>query len=262
MKDQAELTDQELAARVESLGAELKAVQDWSATTAQPGDCEGRHWRDEDPGKGVPTMKLPASDEANRGEFTYCERHYAEGAGERRGRLTELLKLAVGERDFRALMGRITRFSQVADLMKAARVAIRRERKAGHFGYEKHPQFSEEELANGSKVLRLLRKVRPASSQFLDRGVAVTADLYLGGRAVHERQDYGWRTEEMAEPTVSITALDQNERYKAIARVNLTLTEAERFKNLLVECIEHVRIERSIQELERDMDLKEEEPEE
>lgn len=183
-----------------------------------------------------------------------CQKHLGEKREEIQRSLKDSLEklepILKEELEFREKLAKVTRYAQVKDLVEATKAIVRRRRK---YEYGEATGFTEEELKKGEQLLRLLKKIEPKSSQFIDRGVAINEDLFLSGTATAE--EYSSRPD----PKITLTALDHDERYKAIARVYLTLGEAERLRNLLHECLEHVRIKGMIALIEKQMKVKLEE---
>jgi hypothetical protein len=135
--------------------------------------------------------------------------------------------------DFQEKLSKVTRYAQAKELVQAVQAILKRAK--GHYGDP--VKWNADELDKGLMLLRMLNKIRPKSSVFIDKGVAVNSDLFIGARHGQRANYY-----EDSERQIILTVLDQDERYKAIARAPLTIGQAERLRNLLTECIEHVRI--------------------
>jgi hypothetical protein len=190
------------------------------------------------------------SDEQELRRKKLCKKHLTENREEIRKAyqdgLKELEPLLKEETEFHQKLDKVTRFAQIKDLVEAVRAVIQKKRRS----YDEEAKFTDEDLLKGKRLLQFLKKIEPKSSQFIDRGVAINQNLFLSGTA--EAQEYSSR----AENEIVLTSLDKDERYRSIARVHLTLGEAERLRNLLHECIEHVRIKGMISLLEEHMEIK------
>ena len=224
-----------------------KFPEAWQDAPKHEGECD-EGWGDHK-SKAQPVVTFPAF--GNRDEFSYCSEH-SYSYKERRKEILNEAAEAEDELKFRTLMDKITRFSQLKDLVSPIRQLISRQRNLAYDRREQPLMSSDKEKV--LNLLRLLDKIQPTSSQFLDRGVAVNSDLYLAG-TIRERGSYRYEYDSSV-PMVVLTALDQDERYKSIARVRMTIGEAERLRSLLTECIEHVRISKMIYEIETVLKVK------
>jgi hypothetical protein len=221
----------------------------WDSAKAIDGQCEKCDDYEE-----RKVMEIPSEYDSDDEQIHYrklCQKHL----GEKREDIQRSLKDALEglesilkeELEFKEKLAKVTRIAQIKDLVEAVRAVIRKKKRS----YDREDQgFTDEELGRGKRLLQLLKKIEPKSSQFVDRGVAINQNLFLSGTA--EAHEYSSR----AEPDIVLTALDQDERYKSIARVRLTLGEAERLRNLLHECVEHVRIKGMIRLIEEHMEIK------
>jgi hypothetical protein len=232
--------------------ATLKTQKKWTFKPSKTGKCEHHAHYDE---KEVKVMHVTGMH--NRADMDFCKDHFTETVNEFDKERQKRVKHLEEEIDFQSKLAKITRFAQVADLAKAVRVIIR-----GHPGdrwnHDKSRGFDEDDIAKGKQLLRMLRKIEPKHSQFLERGVAVNKNLFLAGTASADEYD--------SRPTNSIvlTAIDEarddfgsGAKVRVVARMSLTLGEAERFKGLFIECVEHVRIKGMIELVKNAMKLSE-----
>lgn len=230
---------EELKKKIEELKKIASLPREWNKKLAKSGQCSRDHYG-EDKGNAIPVMSTD--------QYSYCEEHWNYYGYEEVEKAQKEIKTLEGELQFRDLIGKITRFSQVKDLVKAVSVILKKQKDAPWD--KKEHIFTQEDKTQGLRLLRLLAKIRPQSSQFLDKGVAINKDLFLAG-TVEEPTAYS----HTVRGNIILTALDQDERYKSIARVGLTFQEAERLRNLLVDCLEHVRIEKMVLQIQEAMKI-------
>jgi hypothetical protein len=229
--------EEERIAKLEAKIAELKKRNEeivvWNPEKATKGKCENCR---EDVEK--PVIK--------GGYSFYCEKHWADSryvTGAIREN-DEAIKELEEEIKFQKTLEKVTRFNDknLQELIKGLKVIL---------GYKEHKydyKFSDHDKEAGRKVLRILQKIAPQSSKFIDMGVCITPDLILSGTIESGHYRY--------ESDIRITALDQREAYNAVARVPLTIAEAERLRSLLTECIEHVRIMKWIKKIKEKMEIR------
>jgi hypothetical protein len=231
--------EEERIAKLEAKIAELRKRNEeivvWDKEKAEMGQCHDCYGEDK---LEKPVMK--------GGYNHYCEKHWAKGyyvTNEIKNNDEEIKELEE-EIGFQKTLAKLTRFSDknLQELIKGLKVIL---------SYKEHKfdyKFSEKDKETGKKVLRILQKIAPPSSKFVDKGVCITPDLILSGTIESGR----WRYQS----DIRVTALDQREGYNAVARVTLTIAEAERLRSLLTECIEHVRIFRWIKQIEEKMEIR------
>ena len=234
MTELNEMTEDALKAKLTELKTKLESIPPkWSKPKSISGRCAECYDHED---KSI--IKL--------GEQSYCKEHYSDyNIKHAKEDFEKEIKSIADELDFRTKLEKAVRFSQMKDMVIAVRAIIKRERDRG-YGHNK--TFGSEEKDKAVKLLRLLNKIKPKSSPFLDRGIAINEDLFLAGTIIQKRYDSGHHT-------ITLTALDQDERYKAIARVELSIKEAERLRSLLTDCIEHVRIAKMMNTITENMKI-------
>ena len=233
----------EQVSSIEQLQSRLKELQSvefkWVASKAKTGRCEEYYDHEkEDPNKLI-VMDLGWSDEDEK--LCFCKKHWTEERFESAKRkVEEKINDLKDEISFQQKLGKITRFAQIKDMVDASKAILQRKQES----YDHPLHLSTDEKQKIKRLLRLLRQIEPKSSQFVDRGVAITENLWLSGTA--SADSYSSRPE----PKITLTALDCQDRYNAVARVQLRLGEAERMRGLVTECVEHVRIKGLIAQIE------------
>lgn len=218
---------EDIKIKLDEMKLKLQNISEkWTPKNASSGLCDECYGDERD--KEKPVIDL--------GDRKYCKEHYSDykirGAKEE---LEKEIKEFSAELKFRELIETATKTSQIKDIIVAVKAAIKRENKKS---YSDKSTITEQDKENARRLLRLLKKLRPKSSIFIDRGVAINEDLFLSGTITDRGNRYGSRPKNK----ITLTALDQDEHYKSIARVRLTIQQAERLRNLLVDVIEHVRI--------------------
>lgn len=198
----------------------------WSVHYSEKGKCDGCYDEESEKEKNVIQLE----------DKKYCKEHYSDyTVSQVITRIEEDIKECSNEIQFRKMIDTVTKTSQIKDIVKAVKEVIKRERRKG---YGDKSTITDQEKENAKRLLKLLKKLRPKSSVFIDRGVAINEDLFLSGTITDRGNRYGSRPKNK----ITLTALDQDERYKSIARVTLTIQQAERLRNMLVDVIEHVKI--------------------
>ncbi len=173
----------------------------------------------------------------------YCYKHLKERKQSIQGEIEETITTIEKEIVFYKKLLTITRFVHIADEAKEMRQILKQ--KENKWDYK----FSDGDVRKGKKLLLLLERIKPKSSQFIDKGVCITQDLILAGEA-RSRYPHG-------DHAIYITAFDQDERYRSIARVGLTVTQAKRLNSLLREAIEHTQVMGMINDIIESMKLEE-----
>lgn len=230
---------EELNKQINEIKKQNKSLSKWDRKKAEKGNCSECS---DDKEKLVIQI-----DSYHR----FCRKHYTDKSGklnysvqskiEENEEKVEKLK---NEIKFQKTLDKTTRFKNkdLQELIKGLKLILKH--KEDKYDYK----FSEEDKNKGLKVLRILEKIKPKSSKFIDRGVCINKNLFLAGSV--EYSGYGRQNR------IVLTSFDDHERYNAVARVNLTIRDAERLRSLLNDCLEHVRIIGWIKRLEEKMKIK------
>lgn len=234
----------ELKQQIKKLTEENKSLSKWDSKKAKKGRCSDCPYEDNE--------KLVIQ----VGSYGYCKKHYTKESGElnysinseiekNKKKIEEFDNEINNEIKFQKTLEKVTRFknNDLQELIKGLRSILKH--KEDRYDYK----FSEEDKKQGLKVLRVLEKIKPKSSKFIDKGVCINKNLFLAGTV-----DYGGYGR--PDNNIVLTSFDEHERYNAVARVSLTIREAERLRSLLNDCLEHVRIIGWIKRIEEKMKIK------